>query len=758
MSLPTLNSAHLAREAVQPALLLNADLLITAANTSAQALLDSHFEPPFENNFYRYLDPRDYAAFEGLVARLQTGQAESLSVGGLNAQFVFSTAQLSVQRTRVDEVLVTVTASQPAAHPEPERPQPADLISPILQAIEELLYVEDWRSNAAKISVKLAGQLQHHHLEVYEFLFRSGPQPDLKPRLSWKAQIDPSNLAVGESSALVDDPILQALVLTLLHGDFFQGNLHSLPPAERDWLAAQQAQSILLIPILNRTSLWGALRIDDPQERVWYQDELEKMSLYLRAFSAVIFLRRREYTLRQSEERYRKLVEDQGAGMVLTNTEDLVLYANEEADKLFNLAPGELLGHYLSEFTDPAQLEIMRSQTERRKEGQRSRYELEFHLENGQKRTVLISGTPYLNESHVCIGTFGILQDITEQKQSEQRIRALLDAEREHHQRDRKLREATQNLDLTLNFEQVQKSIMSGLQQIIPSNSATLFLYEGLALHISACYGMPEFEYLLNRRVDDENRFFAEAIQTHKSIILADASSHPDFTWWGIGDPPRGWMCVPLYWRDKVLGFLTLDGSEPNCFTEVDANSAEIFANQAASSIQNARLFAETQRLAVTDPLTDLYNRRFLYELGRREFERARRYDHCMSALIIDLDLFKQINDTYGHSVGDQALRTLSDRMQTTLRSTDVLGRYGGDEFFVLLVETNLQEALVIAERLSAQVRNTYIPVNESFLELTTSIGISTMTSDVVNLDDLISRADEALYRAKKAGRNCISA
>jgi diguanylate cyclase (GGDEF)-like protein len=183
----------------------------------------------------------------------------------------------------------------------------------------------------------------------------------------------------------------------------------------------------------------------------------------------------------------------------------------------------------------------------------------------------------------------------------------------------------------------------------------------------------------------------------------------------------------------------------------------EIFANHAALSIQNARLFAETQRLAVTDPLTELYNRRFLYELGRREFERARRYDHPMSVLVIDLDLFKQINDTYGHSTGDQALRIIAEHMQLGLRSTDVLGRYGGDEFFALLVETDLQEALAVAERLSTQVKKTCIAVEGGYLELTTSIGAATMTADTINLDELINAADEALYRAKNAGRNCIS-
>jgi diguanylate cyclase (GGDEF)-like protein/PAS domain S-box-containing protein len=424
-----------------------------------------------------------------------------------------------------------------------------------------------------------------------------------------------------------------------------------------------------------------------------------------------------------SEERYRRLVENQGAGVVLVDTNEEVLYANEEADKLFNLRPGELVGRNLSQYTDPDQLARLRNETNLRRAGQRSRYELKFCLENGEERCLLISATPYFDENRRFVGAFGILQDITDRKNDEQRIQNLLDAERLHHQRDRKLREATQFLDLSLNFDQIKKRILAGLQDLVPCSSASLFLYDGLVLHLSACVGLDDENYLIDRRIPEDHPLFQRAIEQRKSIVLCDAADDPEFTWWGSSEPPHGWICTPLYWRDKVIGFMTLDGKEKGCFDEADVNLVGIFANHAALSIQNARLFAETQRLAVTDPLTELYNRRFLYELGRREFERAPPLRPPMSVLVIDLDLFKQINDTYGHSTGDQALRIIAEHMQLGLRSTDVLGRYGGDEFFALLVETDLQEALAVAERLSTQVKNTCIALEDGYLELTTSIG-----------------------------------
>lgn len=165
---------------------------------------------------------------------------------------------------------------------------------------------------------------------------------------------------------------------------------------------------------------------------------------------------------------------------------------------------------------------------------------------------------------------------------------------------------------------------------------------------------------------------------------------------------------------------------------------------------ENARLLAEYHTLAATDPLTGLNNRRRLLELGEAAYDQAHRRDRPLSLLVIDIDHFKHINDQYGHQAGDQVLCAVADACRRQLRTYDLLGRYGGDEFVAILPETSLPDALAIADRLRQGVADTptMIPSRP-----TLSIGVAEIT-DTRNLDALVARADIALYTAKNHGRD----
>ncbi|MEE9228568.1 MAG: diguanylate cyclase, partial [Acidimicrobiia bacterium] len=164
-------------------------------------------------------------------------------------------------------------------------------------------------------------------------------------------------------------------------------------------------------------------------------------------------------------------------------------------------------------------------------------------------------------------------------------------------------------------------------------------------------------------------------------------------------------MVAPLGYRGKIFGVITAVNrrDEPE-FTNNDLTLLEAMANQAAMAIENARLFEEVERLAVTDELTGLNNRRGFFDLGRREMERAQRTHRPVTALMLDLDGFKRINDTFGHAVGDEVLRHLGDRCRRAVRDIDLVGRYGGEEFCVLLPETDLKTALEVAERIRSSI------------------------------------------------------
>lgn len=207
----------------------------------------------------------------------------------------------------------------------------------------------------------------------------------------------------------------------------------------------------------------------------------------------------------------------------------------------------------------------------------------------------------------------------------------------------------------------------------------------------------------------------------------------------------------------RVIGAILVRSSKPYVYTDADQSTLEILGATAAIAIDNARLFAEAQRHATIDELTGVWNRRSFFEHAGREFQRSHRTLHPLAVLMIDIDYFKSINDTYGHAVGDQALRGLAERCRSQLRSIDIIGRYGGEEFAVLLPETDIEAAEHIAERLRCVVEQTSIMTSRGPLSLTISVGVAVYRpGDQTNLEVVIDYADRALYIAKRSGRNCV--
>jgi diguanylate cyclase (GGDEF)-like protein len=161
--------------------------------------------------------------------------------------------------------------------------------------------------------------------------------------------------------------------------------------------------------------------------------------------------------------------------------------------------------------------------------------------------------------------------------------------------------------------------------------------------------------------------------------------------------------------------------------------------------------------LAMTDVLTGVSNRRHFVNVLEHEFVRARRYGSPLSVLAFDLDFFKRINDGYGHAVGDEALTNFARVAKQGLRDMDLLGRLGGEEFSILLPNTTMTEALVVAERVRDGVTQISIPTDNGTLKFTTSVGVAEVRQTDTSVDDLLRRADAALYDAKAAGRNRVA-
>jgi diguanylate cyclase (GGDEF)-like protein len=203
------------------------------------------------------------------------------------------------------------------------------------------------------------------------------------------------------------------------------------------------------------------------------------------------------------------------------------------------------------------------------------------------------------------------------------------------------------------------------------------------------------------------------------------------------------------------LGVLALyDRLGMDEFDDTDLVTLRTFAGQAAVAVDNVRVHEEAQRLSLTDPLTGLWNYRYLKESVRREVERANRFGRMLAVLALDLDRFKEVNDTYGHAAGDAVLAEFARRVRGEVREVDLAFRQGGEEFVVLLPEADARGGAVVAQRLGAAIRDTPIAVGDESIRVSVSIGIAVYPDHGVNGAQVLDAADDALYAAKAAGRD----
>jgi two-component system cell cycle response regulator len=280
-------------------------------------------------------------------------------------------------------------------------------------------------------------------------------------------------------------------------------------------------------------------------------------------------------------------------------------------------------------------------------------------------------------------------------------------------------------------------------------------------------HGMREMEIRLDRHPE-----IRAALESGRPVLVADVHTHPLFD--EVEGPVdvahhadvRSVAVIPFSidrWRSGVLYLKTK--REERSLASDDVSFAEVVIRAAVAMIRRAQALETTradnrrlEALATTDPLTRVLNRRALPDRLTSEVDRARRYDSSLALLLFDIDHFKQINDTAGHLAGDSVLRQLGALLEDAMRKVDIVARYGGEEFVAILPETSSEGAVVFAERLRERISNHSFDIGAGrIVRLTVSIGIATFpSSGVASTEDLIARADEALYRAKAAGRNQV--
>lgn len=325
------------------------------------------------------------------------------------------------------------------------------------------------------------------------------------------------------------------------------------------------------------------------------------------------------------------------------------------------------------------------------------------------------------------------------------------------------LHEIGKTLTSTLDLKEVLSIIMQKISELLkPSNwSLMLIDEEKHELFFEIAVG-ENADKLKSMRLSMGEGVAGWVAMTGESLLIPDVTKDPRFT-------PKmdqvthfktqSIVCVPLKSKGRVLGVVELINKlEEKQFTAVDLNIITTLTDYAAIAIENAKYLQRVQELTIRDDLTSLYNSRYLHLMLESEMERSKRYGLHFGMIFLDLDHFKLVNDKHGHLIGSKVLRETAEVVKLELRKPDIPIRYGGDEFVVLLPETDKKGAYKVAARVRDALNAHVFLREEGFnINLTASFGVASFPEDADNTLDLVRLSDQAMYRIKDSTRDGIA-
>ena len=314
-----------------------------------------------------------------------------------------------------------------------------------------------------------------------------------------------------------------------------------------------------------------------------------------------------------------------------------------------------------------------------------------------------------------------------------------------------------------LDMQQIGKVCVEQIPKLVNARFASLYILDEIAdmLHLEN-HNHP---FLINNIVSLNQANLSPMIKAVKSkelIAIENIEDHksPIISKWNrkFAKNYQSNTCIiaPLICHNRVVGVLNLaDKIGAEKFSSEDVALIELFRQLVGASIGNIKLFEKTQYQAKTDGLTGLINHRTFFEILERELIRCQRYGGQLSIIMADIDNLKTINDKFGHRAGDMAIKRVSRKIALCIRKIDTAARYGGDEFAVVLPNTSLSEALVVAERMVSEVSNSPVIWERQKIQVSISIGVGQCDGEM-HAEEITHRSDEALYAAKQAGKSTI--
>ncbi len=309
-----------------------------------------------------------------------------------------------------------------------------------------------------------------------------------------------------------------------------------------------------------------------------------------------------------------------------------------------------------------------------------------------------------------------------------------------------------QQTTAVLDLEELLGRVCGLIQDAFRVSHVSLFLREDHDLVLRAHHGVLTPCIPAGGRFASNTQPWAKILSDNCTLTECDLCQAPPGMKFFAETASR--MCIPLVSFGQTLGVLALDSAKVDAFRDGDQQSLESVADICATAIQNAHYVDRVKQLAYLDGLTGIFNRRFFEMRILEEIERAHRYGAGMAVIMADIDQFKKLNDEFGHVLGDEVLRQTSSLFNQQLRKVDVVCRYGGEEFGILLTQVDGQQALAVAEKLRKLVEGWQFPGVPR--TVTISAGAAALPEHGTTRDELVKAADSALYAAKQMGRNAV--
>jgi diguanylate cyclase (GGDEF)-like protein len=303
-----------------------------------------------------------------------------------------------------------------------------------------------------------------------------------------------------------------------------------------------------------------------------------------------------------------------------------------------------------------------------------------------------------------------------------------------------------------LDMDELLAKSCSTILQAFPVDHVAILLLEGKTLALRAHKGKLTLLFPERGEIPAGAGLSRRAVETGKPVLENDVSKVENYVR-GFSET-KSEMCLPLISLGETIGVLALESSHAGAFAQNDVQPLESVADICAAAIQNARYFDRIRHMAYVDGLTGIFNRRYFEMRVTEEIERVRRYENALALVMVDIDHFKRLNDEFGHLLGDEVLRQVSKLFEQNLRKSDIVCRYGGEEFVLLMPQTTLDHAVAAAEKVRKTVGTWTFPGVAR--PVTISLGVAAFPADGDSRDALVSAADRALYAAKQGGRDRV--